>query len=165
MDLITKEKLNQVKNDADKMSIRQDVKAHCAKIRDGINKNGSTSGNRAIWELFQNADDFAKNGSTEIQITLTNETFVFAHKGIPFTYGSLSSLVKQESSQEKENDDTVGRFGTGFLTTHKFSRKTNVNGSMRISENPEVFVDVNDFEIDRTHFDEIDRFIDMMKIE
>lgn len=162
MDLITKEELNQVKIDADKTSIRQDVKAHCAKIRDGINKNGSTSGNRAIWELFQNADDFAKNGSTEIQITLTNETFVFAHKGIPFTHGSLSSLVKQESSQEKENDDTVGRFGTGFLTTHKFSRKTTVNGSMRITENPEVFVDVNDFEIDRTHFDEIDRFIDDM---
>ncbi len=162
MDLITKENLTQVKNDARKKSIRQDVKAHCTKIRDGINKNGSTSGNRAIWELFQNAGDLAKNGSAEIQITLTNETFVFAHKGKPFTYDSLCSLVKQVSSQEKENDDTVGQYGTGFLTTHKFSRKITVNGSMCISENPEVFVDINDFEIDRTHFDEIDQFIDDM---
>lgn len=154
--------LQELKENARKSGIRQDVKSHCTKIRDGINKNGSTSGNRAIWELFQNAGDLAKNGSAEIMITLTNDAFVFAHKGKPFTYDSLCSLVKQVSSEEKENDDAVGQYGTGFLTTHKFSRKITINGSMLICNDPEVYVDVTDFVIDRTNFDDITLFIEDM---
>lgn len=160
--LLSQEELQKSKEEARKRGIRQDMKSHCTKIRDGIKNNGSTSGNRAIWELFQNAGDLAIRDKAEIKMTLTNETFVFAHKGKPFTVDSLSSLVKQVSSQEKENDDTIGQYGTGFLTTHKFSRKITINGSMLISEKPIAYVDVDDFVIDRENFDDIPLFIEDM---
>lgn len=160
MPILTDEELELRKKEARKREIRQNVKSHCTKIKDGIRKNGSTSGNRAIWELFQNAGDLAN--CAEIKITLTNNAFIFAHKGKPFTYDSLCSLVKQVSSQEKENDDTVGQYGTGFLTTHTFSRKITVNGSMRISEAPTAYVDVKEFLINRENFDDIPLFIEDM---
>lgn len=163
MSILTSEQLKSRKDDARERELRQDVKSHCTKIRDGIRKNGSTSGNRAIWELFQNAGDLSKDGcSAEILITLNDDTFIFAHKGKSFTYDSLCSLVKQISSQEKEGDNTVGQYGTGFLTTHKFSRKIIINGSMLISENPTAYVDIDDFLINRENFDDIPLFIDDM---
>ena len=95
MSILTSEELKLRKDDARKRELRQNVKSHCTKIRDGIRKNGSTSGNRAIWELFQNAGDLSKDGcSAEIHITLNDDTFIFAHKGKSFTYDSLCSLVK-----------------------------------------------------------------------
>lgn len=163
MAILSEEELNLRKEEAHEREIRQNVKSHCTKIRDGIRKNGSTSGNRAIWELFQNAGDLVRNGSAEIKITLTDDYFVFSHKGKSFTYDSLCSLVKQVSSQEKEDDDTVGQYGTGFLTTHKFSRRIKVNGSMLISENPVAYVDINDFLINRENFDDIPCFIEDIK--
>lgn len=162
MSILTSEELKLKKEEARDREIRQNVKSHCTKIRDGIRKNGSTSGNRAIWELFQNAGDLAVNGNATIRITLNDSAFIFEHKGKSFTYDSLCSLVKQVSSQEKEDDDTVGQYGTGFLTTHKFGRKIIINGSMLISEDPIAYVDVDDFVINRERFDDIPHFIDDM---
>lgn len=160
MTILTESELTLMKQEVRRREVRQNVKSHCTKIRDGIRKNGSTSGNRAIWELFQNAGDLADYA--EIKIILTDNAFVFAHKGKPFTYDSLCSLVKQVSSEEKEGGDTVGQYGTGFLTTHTFSRKITVNGSMQISDNPVVYVDVNSFVINRENFDNIPQFISDM---
>jgi hypothetical protein len=158
--ILTSEQLKQNKEEARKSEMRQNVKSHCTKIRDGIRKNGTTSAHRAIWELFQNAGDLADRA--EIKMTLSDETFVFAHKGKPFTYDSLCSLVKQVSSEEKEGYDTVGQYGTGFLTTHIFGLEIVLNGSMCISNDPFVYVDVNNFVIDRKNFDNIPAFIEDM---
>ena len=159
-DILTPEQLEQNKQDACKSEMRQNVKSHCTKIRDGIRKNGTTSAHRAIWELFQNAGDLADRA--EIKMTLSDEAFVFAHKGKPFTYDSLCSLVKQVSSEEKEGNDTVGQYGTGFLTTHTFGLEIVLKGSMRICNDPLVYVNVNDFVIDRKNFDDIPAFIEDM---
>lgn len=161
--ILTQEQLKERKKEARKEEIRQNVKSHCTKIRDGIRENGTTSGERAIWELFQNARDLSENA--EIKITLTDNEFVFAHKGEPFTYDSLCSLVKQVSSHEKEDDNSVGQYGTGFLTTHKFGRKITINGSMLISDNPKVYVDVANFIINRENFNNIPVFIEEMTEE
>lgn len=158
--ILTENQLKERKDKARKEEIRQNVKSHCTKIRDGIRANGSTSGERAIWELFQNARDLSD--SAEIKMTLTDKEFIFAHKGKAFTYDSLCSLVKQVSSHEKEDNNSVGQYGTGFLTTHKFSRKITINGSMLISEEPTVYVDVTSFEINRENFNDIPKFIDDM---
>lgn len=158
--ILTQEQLDEKKKEARKREIRQNVKSHCTKIKDGIRKNGSTSGNRAIWELFQNAGDLAE--CAEIKITLTNSAFIFAHKGKPFTYDTLCSLVKQVSSEEKEDEEKVGQYGTGFLTTHKFSRKITIQSSMLISESPAAYVDVTEFVINRENFDDIPQFIEDM---
>ena len=131
--ILTQEQLNKQKAEARDAEVRQNLKSHCTKIRDGIKKNDSTSSIRAIWELFQNASDLALNGYTEIKITLTNDEFIFAHKGKAFTYDTLCSLVKQVSSHDKEDDIKVGQYGTGFLSTHTFGRYITVIGSMQIS--------------------------------
>ena len=158
MELISKERLKRIKEEAYDKEIRQNIKSHCTKIHDGIQKNGSTSALRAIWELFQNAGDQTEEAT--IKITLTPDSFIFAHKGRPFDYDSLLSLVKQVSAREKEGDDTVGQYGTGFLTTHTFSRKIQVTGSMLI-ENPDIYVNIDRLLIDR-EFDTIAEFIDKM---
>lgn len=160
MAILTQEQLKARKEEAEREEIRQNVKSHCTKIRDGIRDNGTSSGERAIWELFQNARDLSD--SAVIRITLTDDEFVFAHKGMTFTYDSLCSLVKQVSSREKENDSSVGQYGTGFLTTHKFGRKITVIGSMLINDDPKVYVDIPHFVIDREHFNDIPQFIEDM---
>lgn len=158
--ILTEQQLKERKEKARKEEIRQNVKSHCTQIRDGIRNNGSTSGERAIWELFQNARDLSE--AAEIKMTLTDKKFIFSHKGKAFTYDSLCSLVKQVSSHEKEDNNSIGQYGTGFLTTHKFSRKITINGSMQISEDPKVYVDVAGFEINRENFNDIPKFIDDM---
>ncbi len=141
--------------------MRQNNKQHCTKIAEGIDKLKSNSPARAIWELVQNARDLSHHCS--IRITLDSDCFQFAHKGDAFTPDALGSLIKQVSSEEKEAPDTVGQYGTGFLTTHAFSRTIRIDGSLQIDpeKNPEYYVDINDFLIDRT-FENIPEFIEKM---
>lgn len=140
-------------------------KQSCTKIDQGLDRLDPRSGERAIWELFQNARDLAQtndegNKEAHIKITLTPSEFIFAHQGRPFDTDSLKSLVMQVSSQSKENDDTVGQYGTGFLTTHVFGRKLNVSGSLDFSKYADgVFADIDRFVIDRT-YDNITEFVD-----
>lgn len=101
-------------------SRRQDTKQHCQKILQGIGKYDDNTAHRAVWELVQNARDLSHH--TNIRIELSDKELLFAHNGNPFTFDSLSSLVKQVSSEEKEDPEAAGQFGTGFMTTHKFSR-------------------------------------------
>lgn len=161
--ILTNEQLEHNKEEARKSELRQNVKSHCTKIRDGIRKNGTTSTHRAIWELFQNAGDLADRA--EIKMTVSDETFAFAHKGKPFTYDSLCSLIKQVSSEEKEDNNTVGQYGTGFLTTHTFGLEIVITGSMRISKDPAAYVNIDNFIIDRKNFDDIPAFIEDMTIQ
>lgn len=127
---------------------RQDNKQHAAKIDQGLRSLDATSSPiRAIWELFQNARDLTDN--CQIKFTLTEDEFIFEHNGRPFDIDSLSSLIKQVSSQSKENETTVGQYGTGFLTTHYFGMKFKLYGSYQIDENK--YVNLDGFTIDRSH--------------
>lgn len=146
---------------------RQFCKKSCTDISQGLDKLDPRSGNRAIWELLQNARDLAQkneNGTKEahIKITLTDNEFIFEHQGLPFTHDTFGSLVKQVSSQAKEDEDSVGQYGTGFITTHVFGRKIYVSGSLDM-ENlaPGKYVNIDNFNIDRT-FESIPEFVDKM---
>lgn len=149
---------------------RQFCKQSCTKISQGLDKLDNRSSERAIWELFQNARDLAmynNNGEKEahIKITITPNEFIFAHKGRPFTHDSFSSLVKQVSAQEKEDEESVGQYGTGFLTTHSFGRRIFVKGSLDLEDQaPGKFVNIDNFEIDRV-FDDIPSFVDKMAVQ
>lgn len=127
-------------------SRRQDTKQHCQKILQGIGKYDDNTSCRAIWELVQNARDISKH--SKIRIEYTGDKFLFAHNGDPFTFDSLSSLVKQVSSEEKEDPEAAGQFGTGFMTTHKYSRLLRIYGSYEVM--PGTYVSLDGFEIDRT---------------
>lgn len=136
---------------------RTNLKKFCNSIIQKVNELDNYSRDRAIWELCQNARDLSNEAT--IKISLDTSRFCFAHKGRPFNEDSLLSLVKQVSSEEKENKDAAGQFGTGFVTTHTFNRCFYLNGSFQ-TETGKVF-DINDFKIDRTE-DDINLFIDKM---
>lgn len=136
---------------------RTNLKKFCNSILQKIGELDNYSGDRAIWELCQNARDLSDGA--EIRISLDDTNLTFAHRGEPFNEDSLLSLVKQVSSEEKENAETAGQFGTGFVTTHYFSRKFYLNGSFRTSTG-KVF-DLNRFEIDRSE-DDVNKFIKIM---
>lgn len=136
---------------------RTNLKKFCNSILQKIGELDNYSGDRAIWELCQNARDLSDGA--EIKISLDDTNLTFAHRGEPFNEDSLLSLVKQVSSEGKENTETAGQFGTGFVTTHYFSRKFYLNGSFKTCTG-KVF-DLSRFEIDRSE-DDIDKFIEKM---
>ncbi len=162
-----------LRKQAEKQDRMVDLLQHCSKISNGLDKLASNSGDRAIWELVQNAKDLSEE--CHICMTLSKDIFVFAHKGTPFNYETLTSLIKQVSSSEKQfrkkNDDgqpKVGQYGTGFLTTHAFSRKIELKGSMEASleGEPSCYVSLEDTEghgfiIDR-EFTDIKEFVEKM---
>ena len=93
---------------------------------------------RWVWELLQNAVDVApSDGLLEVQVDLLagsdGPVLAFSHNGRPFTFKNLVYLAEQVSTKERhEVDDaepeSVGRFGTGFLTTHLLSERVTVTG-------------------------------------
>ena len=137
------------------------LKQHADKIIQFIEKIDQNSTKRAIWELFQNAVDLSEN--CEIVIEQKPDKFIFKHNGAPFTKYTLDCLIVQVSSKVEHNKDDIGQYGTGFLTTHSFSKIVYVSGSIDL-ENGEEYVDFEDFLIDRT-FDDSDSKILMNKLK
>jgi hypothetical protein len=79
---------------------------------------------RWIWELLQNAIDAGNKEEVDVTIILDSSFVSFQHNGGYFQPRSVTNLVHQISS--KEGTESIGRFGTGFLTTHTLSRKVEV---------------------------------------
>ncbi len=79
---------------------------------------------RWVWELLQNAVDAGNKIPIDITIEIDNTSLIFQHNGGYFLPRSVTNLVHQISS--KEGTDSIGRFGTGFLTTHTLSRRVEV---------------------------------------
>lgn len=86
---------------------------------------------RWIWELIQNAKDVKNRfGKVSIRIEIFENEMVFSHNGDPFTVDQLTSLIQQVSSKDDslDGEETTGKFGTGFITTHLISALINVSG-------------------------------------
>lgn len=123
-----------------------DLKQHADKMIRGFENFNNYSSNRAVWELVQNACDL----TTECEVVLDyKDGFSFTHNGKPFTTKSFISLIKQVSGKYGEETDIpeVGKYGTGFLTTHTFGRKFRINS---ILEANNTFFEIKDFLIDRS---------------
>jgi len=124
---------------------RADMKQHADKLIQGFEKLEESHAKRAIWELFQNAIDLSEN--SEIVIELKEDCINFKHNGKPFTTNTLSCLIKQVSSKNTQNnEDEVGQYGTGFITTHSFGKKILISGSLKEDG---YFIPIENFEIDR----------------
>lgn len=135
---------------------RSTYKRFCDDIIQRLDDVKSYMADRAIWELFQNAGDVAQIENDElkahIRMTLTPERFIFAHKGKPFTFDTLNSLVKQVSSRSKETDENAtGQYGTGFVTTHSFGKVLTITGSMERPYDKGNYIDIDNFVIDRSY--------------
>ncbi len=128
----------------DKSRIR-DFDQHAAKIRNGLQELKDADAPRAIWELFQNAVDLSPN--CHIRITRTEKGLLFAHNGKSFDEDSLACLIKQVSNKEVgTSEEQVGQYGTGFITTHLYSKVIELNGYVEVQDG---FIPLNNFVIDR----------------
>jgi len=101
---------------------------------------------RWIWELIQNANDCAKP-IVEINIQHNSDNLTFSHTGKPFDYKSLMNLVTQISTKESASEETTGKFGTGFITTHLLSEVVKIQGMFIDESEKEVCLD---FIVDRS---------------
>ena len=136
---------------------RLEYEGYCNKIRQGLDENVEKNGERAIWELIQNARDLSK--SAKIKIELSRDSLIFSHHGQPFDYTSFRALVKQDSSKDRTGTDLAGQYGTGFMTTHIFNRLVYVSGPYAVKKSKDEisgYVQIEDFALDRTKVDTID---------
>lgn len=89
---------------------------------------------RWLWELIQNARDFPDpSRRMTIRINLTAERITFAHNGRDFTRAEILSLIYHGSTKQAD-EDQLGKFGTGFLSTHLLSRQVRVRGTLHDKE-------------------------------
>ena len=101
-------------------------------ILSAIKNNPASSAKRWVWELMQNAKDIPnKFGKVSIEIELVSKNALrFKHNGNPFAINNITGLIRQVSSKNSlnENEETTGKFGTGFICTHLLSDVIDVNG-------------------------------------
>lgn len=87
------------------------------KLRNSGTELMNTFRKRWIWELLQNATDCCDIGQTiDIKINFNNSQLEFSHNGKGFTEDNLWSMITQ-FSKKASNEDTTGKFGTGFIST------------------------------------------------
>lgn len=144
---------------------RQELLGYCKKISQGIDNLDEKSGERAIWELVQNARDMDED--CQIRIELNENSIVFAHHGKPFDYLSLLALVNQNSSKDNPGANLVGQYGTGFMTTHAFNEIVTIDGPYKAMANPTTlkgYVELEGFELNRS-FKDTEKAINEMRNE
>lgn len=93
-----------------------------------------------IWELIQNAKDKATidfpDKKVSIKIELSDSSLKFLHNYGYFNKNNVEGLIRQMNSEDKEREidpqesvnPTIGRFGTGFMTTHLLSENVKISG-------------------------------------
>lgn len=142
---------------------RQELMAYCKKISQGIENLDEKSGERAIWELVQNARDMDEN--CRIRIEMTADSIVFSHHGKPFDYTSLLALVNQNSNKDNPGADLVGQYGTGFMTTHAFNDIVKVSAPYKAMNGPVAlkgYIHMQDFVLNRSYRNNLERAIKEM---
>ena len=84
---------------------------------------------RWIWELLQNAHDASTASNNRLIASIRDNTkeLVFLHNGSGFTMEQIQRLVFHGSTKV-EDEETIGRYGSGFLTTHLLSWDIDVSG-------------------------------------
>ena len=103
-----------------------------------LNQPNDIDRKRWIWELLQNAKDtIAKNpnrDSINARILIDGDIVKFQHDGDPFTATARLGLL-YKYSEDKEDVESTGRFGTGFLTTHCLSKIVTIESNMYGDDN------------------------------
>ena len=82
---------------------------------------------RWVWELLQNARDA---GADVVSVKHDEDKVVFRHDGASFTREEIAHLV-YHGSTKTENPETIGQYGSGFLTTHLLSPEIGVSGELK----------------------------------
>lgn len=110
------------------------------KLRESNNKNNSR---RWIWELLQNAKDVKSPAKGKVDVTVNlnpnDNTLIFKHNGRCFSSENITFLIEQVSTKDRSEEnleETTGKFGTGFLTTHLLSEIVEIQGVVKDDDLP-----------------------------
>ena len=95
-----------------------------------LEEHRSEFATRWLWELIQNARDFPdESRPMTIRITVAPEQITFAHNGRDFSEDEILSLILHGSTKQS-NPAQLGKFGTGFLSTHLLAKQVRVKGTL-----------------------------------
>ena len=92
---------------------------------------------RWIWELLQNARDTSTNTDTSLVASVEYKwreedehgELIFQHNGPKFNVEQIARLI-YHGTTKLEDEETIGQYGSGFLTTHLLSPVINVSGQL-----------------------------------
>ena len=82
---------------------------------------------RWVWELLQNARDA---GAKVVSVKHGGDKVVFRHDGAGFASEEIAHLI-YHGSTKTEDAETIGQYGSGFLTTHLLSPEITVSGGLK----------------------------------
>lgn len=106
-----------------------------------IKDNVESSKRRWFWELLQNASDY--NKSVSVRLIVTSDKVEFLHNGAPFSVKDVLNVIAPDSGKDDDeneaNKDSIGKFGTGLVSTHILSSKMQVKGIFRKSDDQRLF--------------------------
>ncbi len=96
-----------------------------------LESNRARMQRRWIWELLQNARDASHEDDTHLvaSVELCSGELVFQHNGRGFTMEEVAHLI-YHGSTKLEDEETIGQYGSGFLTTHLLSPTIDVSGQL-----------------------------------
>ena len=91
---------------------------------------------RWVWELLQNARDASANSDSKLvaSVEQSEHEVVFRHNGGSFKREEIIHLIFHGSTKA-ESEDTIGQYGSGFLTTHLLSPEIEVSGQLEDGRN------------------------------
>ncbi|MDE0316613.1 MAG: ATP-binding protein [Candidatus Poribacteria bacterium] len=87
---------------------------------------------RWIWELLQNAHDARRTDgiTVEVRYNTREGDLVFLHNGRGFKASEIVHLIKAGTTKDEDDQETHGKFGRGFLTTHLLSPTVKIAGQL-----------------------------------
>ena len=139
--------LNEYSSARDQQLTRNDARRIRTRV-DAARQNSASASRRWPFELIQNAHDAGpRTGDERVEIVFRFQSNALAvsHTGKPFAAQELAALLSGGSSKEFDDQETTGRFGTGFLATHALSTRVDVKGIIETQKGFERFA----IELDR----------------
>ncbi len=126
-----------ITKDATEKLLRKMYISNVAKRLRQLNQPSDVDRKRWVWELIQNAKDTIvgdpDRSEINVRINIEGDIVRFRHDGSPFTADARFGLL-YKYSEDKENQESTGRFGTGFLTTHCLSKVVSIESNMYSNE-------------------------------
>lgn len=120
---------------------------------------------RWFWELLQNAADTIskepyrkvnvkvilkkREGANGAILTFEHDGNCFLESNDPNKFDDFKNLILPRSNKDVSDNDKIGKFGTGFLSTHNLSLKIDVSGIFRKLDGEEFSIKTT---LDRTFF-------------
>jgi hypothetical protein len=117
---------------------------------------------RWFWELIQNASDF--NSEVDIELEYKDDSLIFSHNGLPFKLVDVENLITPDSDKDDTDidEDYIGRFGSGFISTHALSSIITVEGLVKDKYRENIHYRFK-FDLDRTNFNSKTLLIDSIQ--